>query len=99
MAMNDCVWVPSWPCAWQSGSDNVEQTDKADNEPDVAGPVAEKTHSPEHSVTGNAEPQYFVNALSTNGLRMMFDGCLAAPSRPPLRILVDTGANKLLRVL
>ena len=24
---------------------------------------------------------------------MMFDGCLAAPSKTPLRILVDTGAS------
>ena len=70
--------------AWLSSSGNVEQTDKVDNEPDVAEPVAEKTHGPGCGPTGNAEPKYFVNALSTNGLRMMFDGCLAAPSRPPL---------------
>ena len=39
-------------------------------------------------------PLYTVNALSSNGLRMMFDGCLAASPRTKLRILVDTGANR-----
>jgi len=41
-----------------------------------------------------ALPVYTVNALSSNGLRMMFGGCLAVSPQTRLLVLVDTGANR-----
>ena len=65
-----------------------------DSDVDVADCSDEEEQSGSQGPPGFPVPVYTVNALSTNGLKMMFDGCIAAQSRTPLRILVDTGANR-----
>ena len=74
------------------------QSYTTDSVVDVADCSDEEEQRGSQGPPGFPVPMYTVNALSTNGLKMMFDGCIAAQSRTPLRILVDTGANKTLLV-
>ena len=66
----------------------------SDSDVDVADCSDEEEQSGSQGPPGFPVPMYTVNALSINGLKMMFDGCIAAQTQTPLRILVDTGANR-----